>query len=59
MKVFKKTETISKGPERVINDLRTLIVTNEISKNKALVEIEKLGESIEKTLLLNVIRKMN
>lgn len=59
MKVFGKTETISEISDSKLKEIRLLFDQQQLTKEQALQHTEEFGESIEKTLLLDYLRKRN
>lgn len=59
MKVFGKTETISEISDSKLKEIRILFDQRQLTKEQAIQHTEEFGESIEKTLLLDYLRKQN
>lgn len=57
MKVFDKTETISQTIQNTYTDILKNVKDGKLSKKKAIADISKFGDSIEKNIILNQLSK--
>lgn len=57
MKFFGQTGTIAELSNDKLKKIKELLIKNDINKEQAIKEVEKIGESIEKTILLDFIRR--